>query len=423
MNGHGVAQGPRGGRDVAGRSLLVALGMARARGADPEALCAGFPFTPADLRRRDCWLRWDDYLVVWARIEEVMGGPAGMEQGAVEMMRSSTVFRIMARLFLDPSQLYLQLATRFARAYYPSMHQVARRLDDGRIVYEMRLGREHRPFPVSWVYATSGLLRGYPRLLDLPEASVEGTHDGWSATFLVTLPDTRTLRGAWQRLVAPLPLPEPGAEDFDVASPEAVGDVLAAPPEGSMHEEGSRLLVLRDVAAIAAEVLNLLERRFLCGRSALWAATPRGSLALVEQRGAGGCATHSRTLAIAGKVVGRLDVDGEALPPTSPDYGDLETLLPWISMALARRLEGGDAEEGVAAVARRYALTAREAEVLRWLREGKTNAEIGAILGISPRTAQKHVERILEKTGTENRRAVALRTFGGNGATGGAAVL
>lgn len=50
-------------------------------------------------------------------------------------------------------------------------------------------------------------------------------------------------------------------------------------------------------------------------------------------------------------------------------------------------------------------LTPREAEVLFWLSEGKTNAEVGLILGSARRTVEKHVEHILEKLGVENRNA------------------
>ena len=48
-----------------------------------------------------------------------------------------------------------------------------------------------------------------------------------------------------------------------------------------------------------------------------------------------------------------------------------------------------------------------ETEVFRWLGEGKGNQEIGVILGISPRTAQKHTENILRKLQLENRYAAA----------------
>lgn len=48
-------------------------------------------------------------------------------------------------------------------------------------------------------------------------------------------------------------------------------------------------------------------------------------------------------------------------------------------------------------------LSAREREIMHWVAEGKTNAEIGAILGISPRTVQTHLEHCFEKLGVVNR--------------------
>jgi DNA-binding CsgD family transcriptional regulator len=51
------------------------------------------------------------------------------------------------------------------------------------------------------------------------------------------------------------------------------------------------------------------------------------------------------------------------------------------------------------------ALTPREREILRWLREGKRNGEIGVILGISGRTVGKHLEHVFEKLGVETRTA------------------
>lgn len=54
-----------------------------------------------------------------------------------------------------------------------------------------------------------------------------------------------------------------------------------------------------------------------------------------------------------------------------------------------------------------FKLTAREAEVLYWVVKGKTNADIGDILGSSPRTVQKHLEHVFEKLGVETRTAAA----------------
>ncbi|MFT3733663.1 MAG: DNA-binding response regulator [Rhodocyclaceae bacterium] len=52
-------------------------------------------------------------------------------------------------------------------------------------------------------------------------------------------------------------------------------------------------------------------------------------------------------------------------------------------------------------------LTAREGEVLLWVARGKTNRDIADILGMSPRTVNKHLEHIFEKMGVETRTAAA----------------
>ncbi len=54
-------------------------------------------------------------------------------------------------------------------------------------------------------------------------------------------------------------------------------------------------------------------------------------------------------------------------------------------------------------------LTPRQAEVLYWIAQGKTNGEVAVILGTSPRTVDKHVEQLLERLGVENRLAAAAR--------------
>jgi len=59
-------------------------------------------------------------------------------------------------------------------------------------------------------------------------------------------------------------------------------------------------------------------------------------------------------------------------------------------------------------------LTPREAEVLFWISRGKSNHDIGVILGAKTATIRKHVEHILGKLYVENRTAaavVALETY------------
>jgi DNA-binding response OmpR family regulator/DNA-binding CsgD family transcriptional regulator len=58
-------------------------------------------------------------------------------------------------------------------------------------------------------------------------------------------------------------------------------------------------------------------------------------------------------------------------------------------------------------LAQRHGLTDREAEVLLWISRGKANREISEILGISPRTVNKHLEQVFAKMGVENRASAA----------------
>ena len=54
-----------------------------------------------------------------------------------------------------------------------------------------------------------------------------------------------------------------------------------------------------------------------------------------------------------------------------------------------------------------YGLTGRELAVLRLLAAGRTNAQIGAELYISPKTAGVHVSNILRKLGVSGRTQAA----------------
>lgn len=56
-----------------------------------------------------------------------------------------------------------------------------------------------------------------------------------------------------------------------------------------------------------------------------------------------------------------------------------------------------------------FGLTQRESEVLLWIARGKSNRDIGDILGLSPRTVNKHLEQVYTKLGVENRASAAIK--------------
>ncbi|MEO8044315.1 MAG: helix-turn-helix transcriptional regulator [Spartobacteria bacterium] len=118
-----------------------------------------------------------------------------------------------------------------------------------------------------------------------------------------------------------------------------------------------------------------------------------------------------------------------ALCRQSPDFSErdsalLELLRPHIATAwrlawerernrtelrqlLTRRRARSGAAEVAHATLGRFGLAPREAEVLGWVAQGKTNSEIAIILGLAPGTVKFYVERILTKLGCETRTAAA----------------
>lgn len=90
----------------------------------------------------------------------------------------------------------------------------------------------------------------------------------------------------------------------------------------------------------------------------------------------------------------------------------LELLLPylhvyWLALPGSQRAR-------MTGTAGMRAASARELEVLHWVREGKSNNEVGQILGISGATVKSHLQRIYKLLQVSNRmqavsRSVALR--------------
>ncbi len=56
-------------------------------------------------------------------------------------------------------------------------------------------------------------------------------------------------------------------------------------------------------------------------------------------------------------------------------------------------------------------LTAREAEVLLWTAQGKTNADIACILGMAEKTVKNHLSSVFQKMGVEGRHAASLNAL------------
>ncbi len=75
--------------------------------------------------------------------------------------------------------------------------------------------------------------------------------------------------------------------------------------------------------------------------------------------------------------------------------------------AAAKPVNGSSPAEPQPAALESLGLTPREAEILFWVAQGKTNPEIATILGIGLTTVKKHLESTFAKLGVENRTSAA----------------
>ena len=154
------------------------------------------------------------------------------------------------------------------------------------------------------------------------------------------------------------------------------------------------------VARMAREALDVGGHGVLVvdGRGRIAWRSPQAQRWLAEFFGDGGEAQALNWLRHDGARLER-DADGRVLVARRlGDVGFGETM--WL---LTQRAPGAAEATRLASAA----LTPRETEVLSWIAKGKTNRDVADILGMSPRTVNKHLEHVFEKLGVETRAAAA----------------
>lgn len=106
----------------------------------------------------------------------------------------------------------------------------------------------------------------------------------------------------------------------------------------------------------------------------------------------------------------------EIVTPLPGDAGSTLTFVGRMGMdEYLLRLGSGQVDDAPGRLRQTFDLTQREGEVLWWIAAGKSNRDIAAILSLSPRTVDKHLEQVYLKLRVENRTAaatLALRSLG-----------
>ena len=182
-----------------------------------------------------------------------------------------------------------------------------------------------------------------------------------------------------------------GGVDY-VVKPLRIPEVLARVATHVRNARAARLArEAVDVAGMGAVMLDVQGRvAWRSPQATRWLEAAFGATA------AGEASAWLAAVAPAGEATRRL-ADGSRLQARhmgAASYSETMLLL---------RLLGADAPAAGRTLC--ATLTPRETEVLSWLAKGKTNRDIGDILGMSPRTVNKHLEHIYEKLGVETRTA------------------
>ncbi len=147
-----------------------------------------------------------------------------------------------------------------------------------------------------------------------------------------------------------------------------------------------------------------------CGRAIL-AFDQHGELAWGSQKALGFFASVAGEVPLADLkawIAGCAENPVSAIAP----YSHGVMAFHFVGVSIARdylvKITRLDAETNEEKLRAAFDLTAREAEVLFWLTLGKTNRDISAILDLSARTVNKHLEQVFQKMGVDNRTSAAV---------------
>jgi transcriptional regulator EpsA len=182
-----------------------------------------------------------------------------------------------------------------------------------------------------------------------------------------------------------VPIPEAHVSDLEDLD---AGLALQAFRAWAVQGEGP-LLLAPGVAPVEA-ALRPLE-----------AAVKRWQWSNLVVHGTPGVAGHGATYFMFGRVAG----------PVNGRLGRLvDLVLPQLHLAFLRVMTAEAAEASLSHRAD-TPLTAREVQILQWVRDGKSNADVAAILDISPLTVKNHMQKILRKLNVQNRAQAVARAI------------
>ena len=223
----------------------------------------------------------------------------------------------------------------------------------------------------------------------------------WAQSYLqVLVPHQLTVCGAYQRDRKALALEAFNSVALSpllLASVTDPGSALMQQLTAAWIERRGRLLV-QDLRALEGAALGTLRAGFLA--------------AGFEELLVHGVARPQR----ASEIESLFILGAPGCRSTEAQQRSFDLLLPqmhstWLRVQATELDIAARSGAMLRATGARPLISPREGEVLRWMREGKSNREIGARLGIGVPTVKNHVQKILHKLGAANRAQAVARAM------------
>jgi len=179
---------------VSGRFLEDFLKVLGRRRVDLHTILEGLPVDRDALREGHPLVAWDVFVEMLSRLEFEVGGPRGLQDLGEDVteLRPARILRRLAGLSASPLLLYRVGARWAVRRALPLVETRIERVDESRMRVVCLIPEAYRPCPQLFHIAT-GVLRGTPRILDLPDSVVTGDIQPARAEYSVFLPGSGTL--------------------------------------------------------------------------------------------------------------------------------------------------------------------------------------------------------------------------------------
>ncbi len=411
----------------------VAVQVAARAGVDVAALLRRYGVGPNDFSEAGPRLPWALFADALTSAEQVLGLGA-LEMLGVETIREFRLFRQLASLYFDLSELYYLVGNTLITLIYGEAVQADYASgSDGSIVITLTLNAKYATCTTFWSL-TLGQLRGLPRHLNATDAAIEAEIGERFAVFTIRgqrlSPDEQDARGAIRDRVRQLLLRELLAVD-DTGSSETLATASALFQSHSAGApSGTRVIALAPPSQELATVRVLLariSRELGATQVSLWRAGEQG----FELSGSLGAplmgARVRRLLDWEGQSLGWVEVARE------PEQGSSAVALRLDKRCLSYAQEfaqicasgveqscpdsgtqltgsvapAGSVAQRVRELTTRWELTARQASVLALIAEGLSNKEIATRLQCSVGTIENHLTRLFRRASVDNRAALA----------------